>query len=277
MRIKNHRLYNDDNTATTFMQADKTSGTVNPQYLIMHYTAGASGLGTAQYFASKSAKASAHVVIDRDGSIIQCVKFDTIAWHAGKSQWKSIVGLNRHSIGIEMANWGLLMEGPGGFKSHTGQPVASSDVVIARHKNGPAKDLPWEMFTPDQVAAAISVAQAIVEAYGIPEDAILGHDDIAPTRKIDPGPAFDLNRFRAKVFGRGEDAADLPDRYRIESATGLNLRSGPGVGHSVIRLLDDGTEVHVIEREGRWWLVTAIVNGVEDQTGYVHSKWLRAV
>ena len=173
-----------------------------PRILVMHFTYGASARSSAEWFRNPDNKgSSAHVVIERDGSIIQCVPFDTRAWHAGQSVWKGNTAMNSSSIGIEMANWGYLERHGEGWVSYTGVTVA--DPVIATHKhgnpNGSRRPIGWERYPEAQFAAAVEIARALVAAYGITE--IVGHDDIAPARKWDPGPAFDMDRFRGEVFG----------------------------------------------------------------------------
>lgn len=275
MRIKNHRLVGDDGAPAPFIQAACQGRKIRPRFLIMHYTAGGPARSTVAYFASRQARASAHFVIGRDGAVTQQVACNRAAWHAGRSQWQGVTGLNSHSIGIELANWGLLKRRPGGYRSYTGQQIEQSRVVFAIHKNGGGQREAWEGFPEAQVQSAIAVAIAIASAYGIAEDAILGHDDIAPRRKIDPGPAFDMDLFRARVSGRGDDGAETPQLRRVASKTGLHLRAGPGIGHASLLLLADGAEVEIIEKPSRWWLVAAVDNGMADRTGYVHSHWLR--
>jgi N-acetylmuramoyl-L-alanine amidase len=170
----------------------------------MHYTASGADADIAQYFSQESANVSAHLVIRRDGSITQCVPFNIVAWHAGKSQWTGkdgthYSGLNNSAIGIEMENWGPLNKTSGGWVSWTGRLVDSSKVMEARHKYG-VPNCGWETFTLTQIETAVSAARAICGEYGI-ED-IMGHDDIAPGRKSDPGPAWDMETFKAKVRGR---------------------------------------------------------------------------
>ena len=273
MLIKNDRLYFSGNKAVEFQKANAHGGAINPKYLIIHYTAGGSGRGTANYFSAKTTKTSAHFVVDRDGFIIQQLLCNVKGHHAGKSAWKGLTGLNSYSIGIEIANWGKLEKGPGGYKSYTGVMIPDDNVILARHKNGGGEE-GWEVFPADQFDSVVEAAKAIVEHYGIPEENVLGHDDIAPNRKIDPGPAFNMEQFKAKVYGRAVDGPDMPERWLVRSPSGLNLRDGPSANAQVRKLLPDRTSVSVIERAGKWWYVAEINGAVEDMTGYVHSHWL---
>ena len=83
-----------------------------------------------------------------------------------------------------------------------------------------------------------------------------------------------MDKFRALVFGR--DADEWDDlKYKVRSNSGLNMRDGPGVNFNKIKNLADNTVVNVIDRDGVWWLVAEIVDGEDNTTGYVHSRWLQ--
>lgn len=276
MRIDNHRLIGQDGKAVRFDRAAHSGGPIVPRFVVIHYTAGGSAEGTARYFASEAARASAHFVIGRDGAIIQQVETNIAAWHAGRSSWQGLNGLNHHSVGIELANWGRLARTPEGFASHTGTPVAAARVLLAAHRHTPDREEPWERFDTAQIAAAAEVTAALLAAYGLGEAAILGHDDIAPGRKIDPGPAFDMRAFRGLVAGRANDGTD--DDIRLVTApAGLNLRAGPGLSYPPLALLSDGMRVRVVSRGAPWMLVAARENGYDGPTGYAHAAWLREV
>jgi AmpD protein len=108
---------------------------------------------------------SAHLLIDRSGHVTQYVPFDRKAWHAGQSCFAGRENCNEYSIGIEL-------EG--------------------------TDDMP---FTESQYAVLIDVARALMSTYpGITAERIVGHRDIAPGRKTDPGPWFDWNRLKAHLI-----------------------------------------------------------------------------
>ena len=268
-----HRLINEDGAPVRFLPAHGQGAEINPRFAIIHYTAGGSAESTAQYFASETARASAHVVIGRDGTVIQQVETNRTAWHAGKSTWQGLSGLNAHSIGIELANWGRLSRTPEGFASHTGTPVPASRVVLAAHRHSPERIEPWERFDGAQIASAVAVTAALVTAYGIGADAILGHDDIAPGRKIDPGPAFDMRAFRGLVEGRDGDGGSEAIRV-VAAPAGLNLRAGPGLAHPPVALLPDGMRVRLVRHGEPWAFVAVRENGYDGPSGYVHTAWL---
>lgn len=276
MRIEADRLMTADGRPVRFTPAARRGGPITPRFIVIHYTAGGSAESTARYFASDAARASAHFVIGRDGDIIQQVETGAAAWHAGRSRWREVSGLNGHSVGIELANWGRLVRTPDGFASHTGTPVPASRVVLAAHRHTPETIAPWERFDAAQIAAAAEVTAALTAAYRIGADAILGHDDIAPGRKIDPGPAFDMRAFRGLVTGRGADDGTDDDIRVVTAPAGLHLRSGPGLDHRPIALLGDGMRVRLITPGDPWAFVAAQENGYDGPSGYAHAAWLRA-
>lgn len=156
------------------------------QFLVIHFTSGATAESSINFWRSPAAKgASAHVIIDRDGTIYQCRAFNRTCGHAGVSRWKGRSGLNSCSIGIELANAG---DDAALAKRWTKLPL-----VKARHKNGGSLK-EWEAFPEAQIRACESVASAIVAHFGIKD--VIGHDDIAPNRKNDPGPACPMERIR---------------------------------------------------------------------------------
>ncbi|MDK9696836.1 MAG: N-acetylmuramoyl-L-alanine amidase [Siculibacillus sp.] len=274
--IRNHRLWRDGRHVET-LPSPNTGGAFaeTPRFLVVHFTAGASARSSAEWFRSPDNRSSsAHLVIDRDGTPIQCVALDTVAWHAGRSQWKGVAGLNSRSIGLELANWGALTRRGGGWTTPSG--VAVADPVLAIHRDGnpdgSRTPIGWEPYPAAQIEATTEIARRLVAAYGITE--ILGHDDIAPTRKCDPGPAFDMARFRAAVLGAAR-REDGDPALVVTPADGLNLRSGPGTGWSVVELLTLGTRVIPHERDGRWLSVGVLgADGAPRRTGWVHEAYL---
>lgn len=249
-------------------------GSGHPKILVMHFTYGGTARSSAEWFRDRNNPgSSAHVVLDRDGSVIQCVTFDTIAWHAGRSSWRGLEGLNQFSIGIELSNWGYLKKSASGWSSYTGVKIA--DPVMAKHKNGnpdgTTTEIGWEPYPQSQFETAVGVAKALKQHFGLTE--IVGHDDISPTRKWDPGPAFDMARFRSLVFE--ERGSNESNEYAVAVAEGLNLRRGPGTHFDTIKLLPNGTKVLGLDQSGRWLMVSVLkANGVPTDTGWVHSAYL---
>jgi N-acetylmuramoyl-L-alanine amidase len=274
MKIQNHRLIADDGSPVTYRESPNRGGTLVPDYLVMHYTAGSSAEGAISWLTNPAARASAHLVIGRDGRITQLVPFNRVAWHAGQSQWAGLSGLNGYSIGIELDNAGHLERAGGRWISAASKRAyAEEDVLVANHKHDrpgtPASG--WHEYSEAQIDAALAVGLALMDKYALKD--VLGHEDIAPGRKADPGPAFALASFRARLMGRLDDAAEV---YLTQAA--LNVRAGPGTEHAVLEgsPLPAGTRVTVLEQQGLWWRVDVLdtVAGVMDLVGWCHSRYL---
>lgn len=274
MRIVNHRLVRDDGTPYPFRSTPNQGGTLSPRWLVMHYTAGGSASESIGWLANPDAKASAHIVIAKDGSITQMVDFNRRAWHAGESTWKGVNGLNSHSIGIELDGFGYLGKtGPGKWKFRS-TSIPDDQVVVATHKFGsPAGG--WPRYPKAQLDVALELARLLVQTYRL-ED-VIGHEDISPGRKQDPGPAFDMAGFRASVM-RPADGGTQPGqsgaRFRVK--TTLNVRSGPGASNPTVAgsPLQPGTFVRGQEDRDGWKRITAEGSGV---AGWVSAQFLEAV
>ena len=158
--------------------------------IVLHYTAGSSALSSAHYLARKDTDSSAHLVIARDGGIIQLLPFDTIAWHAGQSEYAGRTNLNRYSIGIEMDNAGELHRREGKFYSWFNQEYMPNEVYT-NCKNGRAHY--WHKYTEAQYQTVHGICGLLINTY--PIRYILGHSEIT-RRKLDPGPAFPMKELR---------------------------------------------------------------------------------
>lgn len=166
-----------------------------PEIIVMHYTAGATMGDAVQTLTdgNRRNRVSAHFVVGRDGAIVQLVPVDTIAWHAGRSQWGDISGLNAYSIGIEMVNAGELDYSR---MAWWGDYIGDADTVSLQHRHNGWPSY-WHTYPDVQVQRVEALCRALQRRYSI--TIILGHDDIAPGRKVDPGPAFDMDDLRARL------------------------------------------------------------------------------
>lgn len=177
----------DDHWLDTAIRKPLPGGAVMAirRFLVIHCTAGATGESSIEYWKSPKAKgASAQVIIERDGTIKQCRPFNRTCGHAGPSSWKGYSGLNSCAIGIELAN---AENDDAALSWARKQPGFHS--IRAKHKNG-GPVVEWESYPELQLAACREVSKLVVARYNL--DDVIGHDDIAPTRKTDPGPAFPM-------------------------------------------------------------------------------------
>jgi len=271
MRIIRHRLHKDDGTAYPYVSSRNRAGKVEHKYLVMHYTASPSADSAISWLSDQSSGASAHVVVGKDGSITQLVPFDRVAWHAGISSWEGLNRLNLYSLGIELDNAGKLERHGERWRAWFGREYDSADVIEAVHKNE-ARTAGWHIFTSEQIEAALEVSTSLVQRYGLVD--VVGHDDIAPRRKVDPGPAFPMLSFRSKVLGRAED-----EEVQYETTTHLNIRIGPGAQHERIidRPLPPATRVEILDQQGSWRFVDVLdtIDDITDLQGWVHGRYIR--
>lgn len=142
--------------------------------LVLHYTGMESGEAALARMRDAGAKVSAHYMVWEDGRITRLVPENRRAWHAGVASWKGLDDLNSRSVGIEIVNGGHDFPAPGG-----GLP-------------------PY----PDaQLAAVIALSREIMALHGIGPAGLVGHSDIAPARKIDPGEHFPWQRLAEAGLG----------------------------------------------------------------------------
>jgi N-acetylmuramoyl-L-alanine amidase len=270
MQIKRHRLHAPDGSKLPFESSPNVGGGLTPRYLVMHYTAGSSANQSVRWLTNPRARASAHVVIGREGAVTQLVPFNKVAWHAGRSRWDGLVGLNRHSIGIELDNAGRLTRQGGAWRSWFGAVIPDDEVMEATHphERAPAG---WHIYTPEQIEAALELSRELVRKYELLD--VVGHEDISPHRKTDPGPAFPMGSFRARLFGREHDAPAV-----FATTANLNIRTGPGTQHDKLPVspLPRGTRVEILESRGRWRFVDTEgeIGGEADVQGWVHGGYL---
>jgi N-acetylmuramoyl-L-alanine amidase len=146
--------------------------------LVLHYTGMPSAEGALARLTDPTTKVSAHWLIEEDGAIISLVPEAMRAWHAGVSFWRGASGVNARSIGIELVN--------------------------------PGHEFGYRPFPERQMAALIELARDIIMRYAIPARNVVGHADVAPRRKMDPGELFDWRRLaRAEVGLWPEQACEL--------------------------------------------------------------------
>ncbi|HEX6980358.1 MAG TPA: N-acetylmuramoyl-L-alanine amidase [Alphaproteobacteria bacterium] len=127
--------------------------------LVLHYTGMETGEAALARLRDPAAKVSAHYVVEEDGRVFRLVPESRRAWHAGLSFWRGHRDVNSRSIGIELVN--------------------------------PGHEFGYRDFPPAQMAALIQLIRDITARHPIPPRNIVGHSDVAPTRKADPGERFD--------------------------------------------------------------------------------------
>lgn len=147
--------------------------------LVMHYTGMQDGPSAIDWLANPQAKVSAHYVVTEDGQIILMVDEEKRAWHAGRAFWRGVTNVNSASIGIEIVN--------------------------------PGHEWGYRPFPDEQMRAVQGLAADIVKRHAIKPHNVIGHSDIAPARKQDPGELFDWGR-----LARAGVALPVPDKRLID-------------------------------------------------------------
>ncbi|MEA3443346.1 MAG: N-acetylmuramoyl-L-alanine amidase [Bacteroidota bacterium] len=255
----NHLLAGDNIVQMDCAKNNKKYKDGNLDTIVVHYTAGSSA-GSSAKFLSGEVKASAHLVIGREGEIYQLVPFDTIAWHAGNSFYGNRNDFNKYSIGIELDNAGILTKAGSEYQAWFGKKYQANEVIHATHRNETSPKY-WHIYTEKQLGSCRQVSELLIKKYSIKN--ILGHEEIAPQRKQDPGPAFPLDKFRDNLLSQNRtDTPDLIDKEGIVAASLLNIREGFDIGYKkVARPLTKGTKVKVLEEKNGWYKVETSIEG----------------
>ena len=128
------------------------------KFIIFHYTGMKSEIGAINKLVNIQSEVSAHYLIKNSGEIVKLVPDLYIAWHAGKSSWKNFKSLNKNSIGIEVTN--------------------------------PGHEFGYKKFSKKQISSLLKLSKFLIKKYKIKSKNILGHSDVAPERKKDPGEKF---------------------------------------------------------------------------------------
>lgn len=261
MEIENHFLKGCDQVESPNRSGKFEAGA--PDSIIIHYTAGTSAESSIRTLCNPEFKASSHLVVGRDGSITQLIPFDTIAWHAGRSAYEGRVGFNKYSIGIEIDNAGRLSKRGNGFVAWFGRRYDADDVVEAVHRNESGTDY-WHAYSEEQITAVAEICETLIRTY--PIDTILGHEEIAPKRKSDPGPAFPLDKLCERLFmsDRSQQEAELEEQESgqdggmtgLVTASKLNIRRSSRRGSPTIAPpLAKGTRVKILDQKDGWYQV----------------------
>ncbi len=147
--------------------------------LVLHYTGMESAEAALEKLCDPAAKVSAHYMIDEDGAVTALVGEDQRAWHAGVAFWRGETDINACSVGIELVN--------------------------------PGHEFGYRDFPGAQMAALKDLALGILVRHSIPARNVVGHSDIAPGRKTDPGERFDWASLAAAGIGVWPGDAEPPD------------------------------------------------------------------
>lgn len=167
---------------------DQRAGAGVPDILLMHYTGMQSCGAAVERLTSAEARVSAHYTVDEDGTVYVHVPEHLRAWHAGVSSWRGMTDINSRAVGIEIVN--------------------------------PGHEFGYRPFPDAQIEAVIALGQGIVKRHRIPARNVIGHSDVAPSRKEDPGELFSWKRLASEGLGLWVEAKDAGDPVLALGATG---------------------------------------------------------
>lgn len=170
------------NLAAEFIQAanrEPRRGFTDPSIVLLHYTGMKSAAAAVDWLVREDSRVSCHYLVDEEGRITQMVEEHERAWHAGQSFWRGIADINSASIGIEIHN--------------------------------PGHEFGSPPFPDPQMRAVEELCLDIMRRHRIRGECVLGHSDVAPARKADPGERFDWSRLARRGIGIHVEAAQIEE------------------------------------------------------------------
>jgi N-acetylmuramoyl-L-alanine amidase len=191
--------------------------------LVLHYTGMADGESAIARLQDPAAKVSCHYLVAEDGQVLRMVPEEKRAWHAGRSFWRGITDVNSASIGIEIVN--------------------------------PGHDFGYRPFPEPQIEALIPLVADILDRHGISRGNVVGHSDIAPKRKQDPGEYFPWGRLAKLRLALPRPTRNLMDPNWTDAGFLLALER---FGYDVA---DKRAAVVAFQRRFRPELIDGIIDG----------------
>lgn len=165
----------------TFIEAPSPNfdpRTAPPSMIVLHYTGMQSGEAALERLRDPEAKVSSHYLVEEDGRVFRLVPEERRAWHAGRSFWRGRRNVNGDSIGIEIVN--------------------------------PGHEWGYRPYPDAQIQAVTDLIADIRTRWSIEDGDIVGHSDVAPTRKVDPGELFPWKRLAEAGHGLWAEAPAPP-------------------------------------------------------------------
>ena len=159
--------------------------------VVLHYTGMRDAASAIDRLRDPEAKVSCHYLVAEDGQILRMVPEEKRAWHAGRSYWRGVSNVNGTSIGIEMVN--------------------------------PGHEFGYRPFPDEQMSSVMRLVADIVDRYDIPRANVVGHSDVAPARKQDPGELFDWARLARFGLALSRPTRNLMDPHWTDAGFLLAL------------------------------------------------------
>ena len=215
------------------------------KFLILHYTGMKKEKDAIKKLTNEKSKVSSHYFIKNNGEILTLVPDLYIAWHAGISSWQNFKSLNKNSIGIEVSN-------PG-------------------HENF------YKKFSKKQIYSTLNLALFLIKKYKIKKQFILGHSDIAPDRKKDPGEKFPWKYLSKSKVGLWHDLNEKKLFKTREIKVGKNdqinfLKNLYKIGYSRFLNKDKNKNIKLLTKAFQRRFRQDLVNGIIDEECLLISK-----
>jgi N-acetylmuramoyl-L-alanine amidase len=191
--------------------------------LVLHYTGMPDAASALNWMCDPVSKVSAHYCVTEDGQVIRMVDESKRAWHAGVACWRGVTDINSASIGIEMVN--------------------------------PGHEWGYRPFPEEQISALIPLVGDIVKRYGITRGNIVGHSDVAPTRKQDPGELFPWHRLSRLRLALPRPTKNLMDPHWTDGGFLLALER---FGYDIT---DPVAAIRAFQRRYRPEMIDGIIDG----------------
>jgi N-acetylmuramoyl-L-alanine amidase len=191
--------------------------------VVLHYTGMIDGASAIARLADPEAKVSAHYVVAEDGQVVRMVDEANRAWHAGRSWWRGTSDINSASIGIEIVN--------------------------------PGHEFGYRPFPEAQIDAVIELLAGIMERHSITRGNVVGHSDVAPARKEDPGELFPWYRLARLRLALPRPTKNLMDPHWSDAGFLLALER---FGYDVA---DGVAAVRAFQRRFRPEMIDGIIDG----------------
>ena len=217
----------------------------NIRFIIIHYTGMRNESSALNRLCDIKAKVSAHYFIKKNGSILNLVPPIYEAWHAGKSSWKGLKSINKYSIGIELQN--------------------------------PGHDYKYEKFSQKQIISTKKLLRFLINNYKVNLKNILGHSDIAPDRKIDPGEKFPWKDLAKSKLSQWHNLNEK--NLKRERLISLNLVEESNfmmnltkIGYFKISRKNNNSKKKMIIKAFQRHFRQKLINGIPDKECLIISK-----
>ena len=217
----------------------------NIKYIILHYTGMKNEKSVIKKLCDEKSKVSAHYLVKKNGEIINFVPDLYEAWHAGKSTWKKTSSLNKYSIGIEIQNQG--------------------------HENK------YEKFSLKQIITIKRLLKKLINKYRIKLSNILGHSDISPERKKDPGEKFPWKKLAKANLAKWHELNEKKIiKFRLKklkkNEERIFLNNLNSIGYSKIKEVDYNTNKKFLITAFQRRFRQSLINGKSDYECFMISK-----